>query len=148
TLEEISDFLKLTPSGAEDDAAEELRERAALTVEAIHCSAHAEEDSAVALLRSVDRDGATAYEPTEVGRIAHAHGIGLPTCRILHSWLIDQAAAPPAAWDVLDVLALVLNTPDGQRGMPFRPHRRQWDYVRDEYFLHLRAAQAHLGEDW
>ncbi|HVE78367.1 MAG TPA: DEAD/DEAH box helicase, partial [Gemmatimonadaceae bacterium] len=55
------------------------------------------------------------YTVTLLGRIASANGVQPETCRRLRLVLAGRDRAP---WDMLDVLALLLSTPDGQALQP------------------------------
>lgn len=62
------------------------------------------------------RDKTTAYTVTLLGRIASANGVQPETCRQLRLVLAARDRTLP--WDMLDVLALLLSTPDGRTLQP------------------------------
>jgi DNA polymerase-1 len=154
TPAEIADFLRLAPSATDDEALLELQERATAALLAM-APEPSEVDVAdpfvqpeIGLIQPVEQDGITGFELTDLGKIAHAYGATAQTCRHLLWWLEEIAAGEPIGWDVLDLLALVRESPDGQQIQPLRPHRGQWDYIRAAFNAHLRRAGERLGEEW
>lgn len=102
-----------------------------------------------ALLEMVTReDGTHAFEPLRMARIAHGHGVTPETCQILYRWLKAQTGTGERGWDVLDILLLLLHTPDGAKVRLLRVRDGCHNRVRQEFGLHLRQSRERLGKDW
>jgi hypothetical protein len=154
SADDIRDILKLAPSATDAEPLAELQERATEALLEM-APAETEEDTAdpffepeVGLIQPVEQDGVTGFDLTELGKIAHATGVNARSCRHLLGWLEEIAAGEPVAWDVLDLLALVRETPDGRSIQTLRPHRGQWEYIRAAFNAHLRRTSEKLGEAW
>src|SRR5579884_4132442 len=98
-------------------------------------------------IRRVECEGRLAFELTGLGRIAYAHGIAIETCRELYRWVREQAGSEQG-WDALDLLALVLQTPDGVAIPRLRVKSGFMDRVRAAFARHIDACTARLGEEW
>lgn len=95
-----------------------------------------------------DRQGEPAFDLSVDSTIAAAHGVSVSTCAHFRTWLQNAAAHPGDAWDVLDILALVVLSPDGERIKPLRIATARCGHFGEWFAEHLAAAAARLGEGW
>jgi len=94
-------------------------------------------------------DDGILYETNRLGNIACGFGVDTETVRVLSSWL-DEAADYKSPWHVLDLLALVSATPNGERLATLRPSRDHYDEIRAHFekLLSGISLDDSFGSSW
>lgn len=94
-------------------------------------------------------DDGLIFETNRLGNIACGFGVQTETVRILSDWL-EEFADYRTPWHVLDLLALVRETPDGERISNLRPHRDYYEQVKAEYtnLVGKILGSEIFGETW
>jgi DNA polymerase I-like protein with 3'-5' exonuclease and polymerase domains len=142
SAEEILELLLRTPSASTPEAREHVRTQVLEHLEEITC----ESEAGPALLERVELGGTEGYRLTPAGSIVRTAGVQFETCRRLTAWLQEVREIP--CWSVLDLLALVLATPDGQAIELLRPPRALWNSIRDEFNGRITELWRGTDESW
>ena len=91
------------------------------------------DDTATFTCVDLDRvDDGLIFESNRMGNIACGFGVQTETVHILHEWL-EKNVDYSSSWHVLDLFALVRQTPDGERIPNLRPSREHYDQIKADY---------------
>jgi hypothetical protein len=83
---------------------------------------------------------------TDLGRIAGSHGVAADTVLRLNQWYAAEAGGA-RVWDVLDILAIVLDTADGSAIQPFHVEAPP-ELIQQRFEAHIEETATRLGTKW
>jgi DNA polymerase-1 len=157
--QETLQFLGATPSAQTADARTRLLRESRKVLAGLQL----EEDSGtneIGVVRSRDEEGRMTLLLTPLGQAASDQGISTAMCRYLQDWVRDEILPPmdrvidpsheesTPAWSVLDLIALVLLSPEGTRLTSLRPPRSHAEAIRAEFREATTEVAQLLGASW